>query len=205
MRPLCPDDREGVAAVAYATAFFGRPATPFFKNKLLFAELWVAPYFGAAGCCSFVAEEGGRVVGYVVGSCDPVRYRRFFVSRGPRLLARALTGGYGAVGNSGGYLARALRYPSQHASLQDFPAHLHINLLPEARGQGLGRALLESYLECLTAAGVSGVQLSTTTENEAALRLYSNLGFTVACRYRSALWRPWLGREAEHLVLTRQL
>ena len=204
VRPLRPDDREGVAAVAYATAFFGRSARRFFANERLFAELWVAPYFGGAGCCGFVAEANGRVVGYVLGSCDPARYRRFFLNRGPGLVARALTGGYGALGNSAFYLVRTLRYPSKHAAPRDFPAHLHLNLLAEARGQGLGRALLEHQLSCLSAAGVAGVQLSTTAENEAAVALYAKLGFTPAHRYRSELWQPWLGREVEHLVLTRR-
>lgn len=205
VRPLRPDDWEGVVAVAYATAFFGTPASRFFADKQLFADLWVAPYFGGTGCCGFVAEESERVVGYVLGSCDTARYRRWLWRRAPLLIGRALTGGYRALGGSLPYLGRALRHPAKSVSTQDFPAHLHINLLTEARGHGLGRSLLEHHLACLAALGVPGVQLSTTLENPAALALYESLGFAVASRYRSSLWRPWLGRSVEHVVMALQL
>jgi len=58
-----------------------------------------------------------------------------------------------------------------------FPAHLHINLLDEVRGQGLGRQLLETLLRALAADGARGVHLGVARSNTAARHFYAALGF----------------------------
>lgn len=204
LRPAEPSDLERLGDIAYRTGFFGAPADPYFADAALFRDLWVRPYLLGPGCCNLVAELGGETVGYLLGACDPRAYRRYL--RGPllrHLLRRSLTGGYPKGRSSLPYLLRALRYRARHA--KGYPAHLHVNLLPEARGQGLGRALLEAHLGCLRARGVSGVQLSTTRENGAALALYTSCGFRVLEAYASPLWRPWLGRDAVHVLMGRRL
>lgn len=47
------------------------------------------------------------------------------------------------------------------------------------QGQGLGRRLMEAALARLTAKGYKGVSLTVTAENEAAVKLYLQLGFEV--------------------------
>jgi RimJ/RimL family protein N-acetyltransferase len=44
----------------------------------------------------------------------------------------------------------------------------------------------------MTALHVPGIHLNTTTENEAALRLYEKTGFRVLARRRNSVWVPWL-------------
>ncbi len=48
---------------------------------------------------------------------------------------------------------------------------------PDARGQGIGRALLEATLAALAARGLPRVVLSTATRNETAQRLFARAGF----------------------------
>ena len=205
VRPARPSDRDAVGEVSFATGYFGRSAGRFFPDRNLFADLWIAPYFDGYGCCSFVAEDGGEVVGYIVGSCDTRAYQRHMARRSLRLVGRWLRGRYSALGQSVRFLLRSARYPGPSAPWRTYPAHLHVNLLPVARGQGLGRALLEAFLTCLEARGVRGVQLSTTVENEAALGLYRACGFHVYERQRSRLWRPWLGRTTTQVVMVKEL
>ncbi|MFC3832894.1 MULTISPECIES: hypothetical protein [Deinococcus] len=49
------------------------------------------------------------------------------------------------------------------------------------------------------------MQLSTTTENRAALGLYRKLGFQVVTERQTALWTPWIGRPTTQVVLARSL
>jgi GNAT superfamily N-acetyltransferase len=58
-----------------------------------------------------------------------------------------------------------------------WPAHLHINLLPAARGTGLGRRLMESWLEQLRQAGSAGCHLGTILENTRAVTFFEKMGF----------------------------
>jgi ribosomal protein S18 acetylase RimI-like enzyme len=48
---------------------------------------------------------------------------------------------------------------------------------PEARGSGLGRALVEAVMERAAARGCRRVELDVSSENPAALSLYRSLGF----------------------------
>ncbi len=58
-----------------------------------------------------------------------------------------------------------------------YPAHLHIDLLPDWQGRGHGRALMRTFLDALRARGVPAVHLSMVTGNTAARAFYDRLGF----------------------------
>ncbi|WP_018465959.1 GNAT family N-acetyltransferase [Calidithermus timidus] len=205
LRPALPTDLAALTEVAYATGFFGRSAEVYFPAKRLFGELWVGPYLGPAGGCGLVLEEGGQILGYVLGAQDPLAYRRYFLQGLPRWLLQAAQGRFSGLEASLRFLLRALRYPSKAAPNRLFPAHLHLNLLSGVRGQGWGERLLRAHLACLQQKGLPGVQLSTTEENRAALGLYQKLGFREYARWTSPLWAPWLGRPVVHLTLVLPL
>ena len=58
-----------------------------------------------------------------------------------------------------------------HADIQT------IAVVPEHRGRGLGRELLQALLERAQRAGMSGVFLEVRADNDAALALYRDVGF----------------------------
>ncbi len=206
LRQAHPEDLEHLGNIAYDTGFFGKPADIYFGDRRLFTDLWVRPYLFGPGHCNLVAELAGEVVGYIIGSPDIRRYERYMLTTlAPYLLRRWLAGNYPRWRRSLRFLLRALRYRSRHAPVERYPAQLHLNLLPRARGQGLGKALLESHLDCLSASGVPGVQLSTTRENVAAINLYEKCGFRVFEEYPLPLWHPWLGHDAVHVVMVKGL
>ena len=60
-----------------------------------------------------------------------------------------------------------------------YPAHLHIDLLPEAQGSGLGRRLIETERAALAARCVPAVHLTMVDENRGARAFYDRLGFRV--------------------------
>lgn len=199
------EDLEALSHIAYATGFFGESARRFFPDFTLFTDLWVRLYLSAVGYGNFLALQGGVPVGYILGTAHLRAYQRHMLGSVPWLLGRALQGRYPYLGSSLAYLLRMARYPTPHAPIDLYPAQLHINLLPQARGAGLGQALLNAHLEALRGRGVRGVQLSTTRENQAAMRLYERTGFRVYCEAKSPLWQPWLGREAVHVVMVKEI
>ena len=58
-----------------------------------------------------------------------------------------------------------------------WPAHLHIDLLPKARGAGFGRGLVTRWLDTLRADGVAGCHLETWAENDGAVAFFEAMGF----------------------------
>jgi ribosomal protein S18 acetylase RimI-like enzyme len=61
--------------------------------------------------------------------------------------------------------------------LVQFPAHLHINLLPSGQGRGVGVRLVETLFDALGAIGVGGVHLGVGRRNVRAIGFYEHLGF----------------------------
>lgn len=51
---------------------------------------------------------------------------------------------------------------------------------PEFRGQGHGRALMEALMEVSRSQGAEAITLEVRVSNRPALRLYMDLGFTIA-------------------------
>lgn len=208
MRPALPGDLDVIGRIAYLTGYFGESARGYFPDERLFRHLWVNPYYLVPREVGvrFVAGPPGETFGYIVGVTDQTAYERalrFTLRR--QVLPNLLRGRYRALPGCLPYLTRLALFPSPHAPRGTYPAHLHLNLLPDARGLGLGRALLTAFVDDLRARGVPGVQLSTTRENEAALALYARAGFEVLAERVLPVWTPWLGRRATHVLMGLKL
>ncbi|WP_457637053.1 N-acetyltransferase family protein [Oceanithermus sp.] len=205
IRPATSTDLAAIGHVSHQTGLLGEPIADFFPDEALWADAFVRPFL-EAGCCNFVAEQQGRVVGYIIGSCEPKSFERYLKKRLPWLiLSHWLRGAYPRWWRDLGYLWRAWKTRGGSAPWQHYPAQLHVNLLPEARGKGLGSRLLQTFLTCLQEKGVRGVQLGTTERNQAALRLYQRYGFRVFSNERSPFWLPVVGEELHHIRLVKEL
>jgi RimJ/RimL family protein N-acetyltransferase len=58
-----------------------------------------------------------------------------------------------------------------------WPAHLHINLAPEARGTGVAMDLMRAWQDWLANAESPGCYLQTLVENTRATRFFEKCGF----------------------------
>ncbi len=81
-------------------------------------------------------------------------------------------------GGSGPEGFAQLRFrPSLYSGALD--AYLEeLYVVPERRGQGLGRALLEAAIEHARERGATRMDLNTSTDDDAARALYESAGFT---------------------------
>jgi GNAT superfamily N-acetyltransferase len=76
-------------------------------------------------------------------------------------------------------MSEFLHHPERliNPALADYPAHLHIDLLPHMQRAGWGRKLIHTLLDALHKAGVPRVYLGMVTTNTAAGAFYERLGF----------------------------
>jgi ribosomal protein S18 acetylase RimI-like enzyme len=68
---------------------------------------------------------------------------------------------------------------SHPETLEKYPAHLHIDILPEFQGQGWGRKLVEAWCQIVKREGAVGVHLDMVKDNVGARKFYEKLGFEV--------------------------
>lgn len=183
VRAYQPPDRDGVRHVCFATGLMGDPVDWQWSDEESFADAFSGYYTDREPESALVVEHGGRVVGYLLGCVDSRQawnagavLGRHIVGR--RLALRRGTAGFvwRAVGDVAVDAVRR-RLPSAGVFDQRWPAHLHVDLLPEARGRGVGSALVHRWLASLRERGVAGCHLETMAENTTAVAFFEARGF----------------------------
>ena len=180
IRPYRPDDRGAVRRICFETGYMGEPVDWLWREPESFADLFTGYYTDREPESGLVAERDGRVVGYLLGCADTERTRGAANSALIRAVLRGALVRPGVASFLWRGVADSLRdRPAPEEGIFDprWPAHLHIDLLPEGRGCGLGRQLMNAWLERLRASGSAGVHLGTFAENTNAQRFFESCGF----------------------------
>jgi ribosomal protein S18 acetylase RimI-like enzyme len=180
VRPYRPEDRPAVRHICHETGYMGEPADWFWRDRESFADLFSGYYTDREPESALVAEDGdGRVLGYLLGCVDSYRVTPPGVILKRHILRRGLPLRPGTGGFFWRSLLDVVRDGGAPEALHDarWPAHLHIDLLPEARGRGAGGALMRGWLERLREAGVRGCHLGTFHENTNAIAFFERMGF----------------------------
>jgi GNAT superfamily N-acetyltransferase len=134
------------------------------EERAAFRERWLGRYLEGGSDVVLVAQDGrGAVAGYLVGALeDPAGQERFADI---------------------GYFRGAFR-----ALCRRYPAHLHINLAPAFRNQGIGARLVDAFGACAAEAGAPGLHVVTA-------RGARNVHFYERCGLVEEGATTWNGRE----------
>jgi len=180
VRAYRPADLTALYDICLRTGDSGRDAAHLYRDPMLLGHYYAAPYATLCPDTTFVLATPERVVGYVLGVPDS----RDFETRSEREWFPLLRGLYPLPAaddaSRDARMTRALHrgYRAPDAAWLDrYPAHLHIDLLPEAQGGGHGRRLIGTLLGALRDLGVPGVHLGVGLTNTAAQGFYERLGF----------------------------
>jgi ribosomal protein S18 acetylase RimI-like enzyme len=178
IREYRPSDLDAVYDICVRTADAGDDSSGQFGDDRLVGDVFAAPYVTLEPEVARILDDGtGQAVGYILGTANtPEFVRRYQAEWLPALGDRYA--GDDDPRDEG--LLKLLRWPERMLmpELDPYPAHLHIDLMPQARGHGEGRALMISFLRGLHAAGVERVHLSMAPSNTGARAFYDRLGFT---------------------------
>jgi ribosomal protein S18 acetylase RimI-like enzyme len=129
-----------------------------------------------------LADADDRAVGYVLATGDTASFVERFRTEWLPLVADRYPPLDGAEPRDGDEVMRHLLHRPERMivpALAAYPAHLHIDLLPEYQRQGHGRALIGRLVPALREAGVPAVHLGMVTENTAARAFYDRIGMHV--------------------------
>lgn len=179
IRPASPGDRDRLYEVCLRTGASGQDATASFADPSLLGHVYVGPYLALEPDLAFVLDLDGEVNGYVLGARDTARFeRRCEQEWWPSLRERYPDPPADRSWTEDERMCHLIHHPvpTDPAVAADYPAHLHIDLLPGAQRSGHGRRLVEHLLSRLRTIGVRGVHLGVAAENERAIGFYRHLG-----------------------------
>jgi ribosomal protein S18 acetylase RimI-like enzyme len=180
IRPFQPGDEPAIAEICLLTADAGADGTGILEDDELWAQIFVLPYVARHPDLAFVVEtDDGRVVGYIVGTSDTPAFEDWFHDewwpvRGEPWPQPEVEGSRQDALLRYAYARRGGAEPYG----DEYPAHLHIDLLPEAQGQSWGRRLIQTLVQALREQGVSGLHLVAGSDNAGAIAFYPRVGFT---------------------------
>jgi ribosomal protein S18 acetylase RimI-like enzyme len=192
--------REDVLAVSdilFHTGYLGEDLSLMgqFNDKVLFGYANTDYYIRYEAHNGFVAVDSanGRVVGYIIGTADTRAYEKAFKRRMYwRIILRSFFYSLWRHPESFRYvLTWALTYKSDYLApfYAEYPAHLHINVLPDYQRLGIGEILLRLFETRMAVQGVTGIHLGTSNHNSKALPFYKKNGFKILLEKPIPFWR----------------
>jgi ribosomal protein S18 acetylase RimI-like enzyme len=180
IRSYRPADHDAVSRICLLTAEAGGDATGLYVSDDLMPDVFARPYLAYQPDLAFVVDDEQGVGGYILGVADTAAFTEWFRRE---WLPAEIEGRYEHTEPvvSKDDLIRHLGFWPERMlipELDEYPAHLHIDLLPRLQGAGWGRRLIEALVAALRERGIPGLHLSMDAANTRARAFYDHLGFT---------------------------
>lgn len=178
IRAYHPLDIPYLYNICLKTAFSGKDASGLIEPEWLPAQFFLAPYLFFEPDCTLVLEIHGVAKGYITGTTDSKRFQKFCeMDWMPKL--QSLTPKPADDDSSFQALIQRIIHNGYlfKPEFEHYPAHLHIDILPEAQGGGNGKALMDAFVDMLKSKQVKGLHLEVGKRNEKAIAFYKHYGF----------------------------
>jgi len=175
---LCPADLPHLYRVCLLTGDSGADASGLYQDPDLLGHFYAAPYAVYEPDLTSVLTDAEGVGGYVVGCRDSLEFAAWMQAEWLPPLRQNYPLPTADDTTKDAAMIRLIHkcyLPSSWAS--QYPAHLHIDLLPKARGHGLGRQPMGVLLDRLRTRGVTSVHLGEGRPKADAVAFYQQVGF----------------------------
>jgi len=193
------DEIDRLYEICLLTGDAGNDASSMYTDPRLLGELYVGAYATLHPEFAFVLVDGtDQPVGYAVGVADSLAFDRELEGQWwPPLRAAYSQVKFTAGSPDSDLIQTLMRWaPTHHDVASRYPAHFHIDILPQAQGEGRGRELLFTLLNAFWAAGVLGVHLGVSAKNTRAIGFYEHVGFHTVSQEP---WGQTMGMSAPRL------
>jgi GNAT superfamily N-acetyltransferase len=163
----------------------GEPAPERIGDDWVWAEFWTRYFTDREPQHTWVAEDAAdrQVAGYLTGTADAARVDRYAVFLLPGIVWRVIRMRLMSRPASRRALLRMARSLTSGELdvparvLRRYPATLHIDLLPHARGKGIASRLFGRYVEAMRQLGVPGIHGQSLRDNTAIAAFNRRAGF----------------------------
>jgi ribosomal protein S18 acetylase RimI-like enzyme len=172
IRAYRPSDLDALYDICLDTGNGGQGVRHLFDDPRLMGHAHVGPYVAFEPDLVFVAEDDEGVCGYALAASDTEAFEdRCDRDWWPDLRVRY------PLRPDANRIVQQIHQPARAdlMLIRDYPAHMHANLLPRAKGKGFGGTLVRSVLERLE----KGVHVHVRHHNTHAVGFWEHIGFRV--------------------------
>lgn len=161
-------DRKDVHFICHNSE--GPEEAPDYMTGLFYHNTFCNYYLDHEPYNCFVLDNDGKAVGYIICAENFDKFKEIFDRD-----YLPLSDSFG----EGRYDWASTAYKPQEKFKDEYPAHLHIDILPEYQRMGMGGKLIETLCNHLSRKGVAGVCLTCGPRNEKAMNFYKKRNFTL--------------------------
>ncbi len=168
IRPYENKDRD---AVRYVCLFSDGPEE-MSENTQNFLLTTYCDYFieKESENCFVATDQNDKAIGYIICTEDYDRFSKCFTNEYiPRIPEEEKTLHF--------YAETSAVLQGKHKKA--YPAHFHIDILPEYQRMGIGSKLTDTLISHLKAKGIRGVMLTVSSENKKGIAFYEKYGFSL--------------------------
>ena len=199
IRPLRPDDLPALYAICLETGFKGGDASHLYADPHLIGHIYAAPYAVLDPQMALVFEDSLGVAGYVVGAIDTVHWENRLEDQWwPALRQRYADPPKKSPESWSPDERRVsmIHHPARTPAwvVSPYPAHMHMNLLPRAQGEGVGTRLFQQWIKLAADQGAEKIHVGVNSANDRGFRFWAKRGFSVlVSEYESDGRTTWMG------------
>lgn len=195
IRPYRPSDLDALYDICLKTGEAGQDATALYRDPKILGHIYAGPYGVLEPESCFVAEDAQGVGAYIIGTSDTHGFETRLERDWWPALRAAIPDPGDAPGDADGRIARMIHHPPRTPRRinEPYPAHLHIDCVPRMQGIGLGRRLIDTFLDAMAARGVKAVHLGVGPKNARAVRFYGAYGFHLIEQLPAPWNTMWFG------------
>lgn len=205
-------DAKDILNICYKTGYMGEELTDknIFNDTKLFGYLFCSYYYmyERENCFVAVNIEENKVVGYIIGTLDSKKQEKQFVIKMiPKIFARLMsytiwkhTESYSIVKF---FIKNINSYNMSKILYKKYPAHFHINILPEYQKSGMGSKLLNTFENHAKEKGMKGIHLRTSNKNIKAIPFYMKNRYHIIYESEGEIW-PGIA-EGKNLIFGKEI
>jgi ribosomal protein S18 acetylase RimI-like enzyme len=180
-------DQRGAYYVCLKTGNHGADGEPYYRDDPdALGRIYVGPYLEFEPELALILQDDAGVAGYALGALDT---RQFFARYEHEWRPQLCREFPDPSGDPAAWTRTQAAYHLYHhpdyfypEPYDEYPSHLHIDLLPRAQGRRLGKQMMDLLLQRLGDRGSPGVHLGMSAVNQRAYDFYRALGFAQLCR-----------------------
>lgn len=122
--------------------------------------------------CFVVVDDADVAVGYIICTENYTKFKSVFLEDYSLRIDEKDTKGRKAAREA---------IEAYEIFCDDYPAHFHIDILPDYQRMGLGHKLMGTLVEHLKGKNVKGIMLSVWNRNKKGIAFYEKYGFAYLC------------------------
>lgn len=211
IRAFQKSDIQGILEVCYRTGYMGESLVNsyIFNDIKLFGYLFCLYYPHYEPNNVFLAvDKYNTVLGYIIGTDNSKNQEENFKRK---MIWKIIIRSFFYTSWKHTESFKALMFFIKNLNLKahpkdlysKYPAHLHMNVLPEYQHMGIGSKLINVFENHIKKRGVQGIHLRTSNYNAKAIPFYKKNGYTIIYKDCNMVWRDV--ENYENLILAKSL